>query len=172
MHREADEHHEQRLARRRPSTSGAFALLRGTGHAWASGGIEREATGEREGWPGHQPVVQVLIGEAPERPQQAQQQQGFLRVAARTPAGTGRQRGRTAPVGQLNGEPTQREQMQAIDEREGVDVQRRAHTRLPAMICWGRDGYLGLVTHRQHGLTSGPREHASTCGILPHVAGE
>src|SRR5258706_15037309 len=61
VQRQADEDDEQALARRGAGVRPPAALLGGAGHPGTPLGIGREATGEREGGPCYQPVMQVLI---------------------------------------------------------------------------------------------------------------
>ena len=84
---------------------------------------QRQAAGERESRPAHQPIVQILLGELPQRAQQGEQQEAFLAIHPQTSAGPGRQPRGTAPVGELDRQPTQGEQVQTADEREDITVQ-------------------------------------------------
>jgi hypothetical protein len=81
---------EQHLGHWSSGTRRPFPLLRGTGHPGGSLSVERQATGERERGPTDQPIVHVLIGEAPERAQEREQQQRFLTITAWAPARTSR----------------------------------------------------------------------------------
>jgi hypothetical protein len=74
-HRHAHRDDEQCLGHWSANTRRSFPLLRGTGRPGGSLSVEWEATGERERGPTDDPIVHVLIGEAPERPQQGEQQQ-------------------------------------------------------------------------------------------------
>jgi hypothetical protein len=83
--------------------------------------------------------MHILVGEAPEHPQQGDEQQRLLGVAPRAPARSRRQGRWAAPVGVARGAATQRQQVQLADEREGVDMQGGTQTCLGTVICWGRD---------------------------------
>jgi hypothetical protein len=108
----------------------------------------------------------------PQRAQQGEQQEGLLTIEPWASAGTGRQRGRTAPLSKPDRQLTHGEQMEASNEREGVDVQGQTEMALRAVIGWGRDGYLSIKANRQHvGLTSRPREQASPRVSLPQFHG-
>ncbi len=98
MEREADYDHQERLGHRGSRPCRSLPLLRWAGDPWAVPFVAGQATGERQGGPRHQPVVQVLIGEAPQGAQEREQQQRFLGVASGATAWTRRQRRRTAPV--------------------------------------------------------------------------
>src|SRR5215469_1021202 len=67
---------EQRLGPWSSGTRRPFPLLRGTGHPGGSLSVERQTTGERarERGPTDQPIVHVLIGEAPERAQERERE--------------------------------------------------------------------------------------------------
>jgi len=139
--RRAYHDHEQCLGHGSASTRRPFPLLRGTGHLGASQSVEREVTGARECGPTDDPVVQVLIREAPELAQEGEQQQRFLTIPARTPAKTGRQRGWTAPMSRAHGEATQRKQMQPCDTVSHHIVvvwasAKRANLRVPALAFY------------------------------------
>ncbi len=72
VERQADEDDEQALTRRGAGLGPPTALLGGAGHPRTALTIRRQTAGEREGGPGHQPIMQVLIREAPQRAQQVQ----------------------------------------------------------------------------------------------------
>ena len=105
------EQDKQCLERRGARVVGAFALLGGTGNLHSSLRVTRQSTRLRQRGPVHQPVMQVLVGQAPQRAQQRHEQQRFLSVAARTPARTRRYRRGTPPLRPLHGEAAQRQQM-------------------------------------------------------------
>src|SRR5260221_14769973 len=54
--REVDEHDEEQLVGRRSRLLGTLALLGRAAHAHAAAGVARQPAGQREGWPGHQPI--------------------------------------------------------------------------------------------------------------------
>jgi hypothetical protein len=68
--------------------------------------------------------MRFLIGEPPEGAQEREQQERVLGIDAGRPAATGGQCGNGRLVRQVNGELTQREQVQSPDEGEGVHMQR------------------------------------------------
>jgi hypothetical protein len=61
---ELDQDHEQRFAHRRTSLCRPAALLGSAGHTRPAVHVSRQPTGQR--WPGHQPSMQVLVGQPPQ----------------------------------------------------------------------------------------------------------
>jgi hypothetical protein len=84
--------HEEHLTGWRPGRPQPLGLLRLAGHPRPALRSQRQTAGQRQRRPGHQPVVQLLIGEAPQRAQRCQEQQRLLAIDARRPARTGGQR--------------------------------------------------------------------------------
>ena len=166
-----DGEHEERFAGRRAGAGRALPLLRGAGHPGHAVGAGRQPTGERQRQPGAQPVGQGARREAPERAQQRDQQQRLLCVAAGSaprPCGQGR---RAAPLGLLDRQTAQREQMQARHERERVNVQGGTTFRQGALVCRGRDRGRGDARSWDHGLTSSARGPDRALEVsLPHPA--
>lgn len=121
--RAVHQHDEEQLVQRRPGPLGALALLGRTGHAHAAPRVSRQPAGQGEGRPGHQPIMHILIGQAPQRLRLRDEQPRLLRVDLRVPAGSRRQWWRAVAPGEPRGQPAQREQMQPGDERERVDAQ-------------------------------------------------
>ncbi len=75
MERETHYDHQERLSHRGSRPRRSLPLLRRTGDPWAAPLVTGQATGERQGGPRHQPVVQVLVGEMPESAHEREQQQ-------------------------------------------------------------------------------------------------
>jgi hypothetical protein len=155
------EHDEQALARRSARLRRAPALLGGTGHKGMPVPVGRQATGTRQRGPRHQPIMQVLLRSAPQRAQQRQQQKRFLAVTPGAPAGPGGQRWWAPTLTQAYGQAAQRQQMQAGDEHERIEVQSGATGALAPAICWGRDWSRTCKGGRNHGLISLGRERAA-----------
>src|SRR2546421_526461 len=59
--------HEEGLWHRRTSTVGALALLRRTGNAGSSIQTLWQVTSQGKGRPSHEPVMQILIRQTPQR---------------------------------------------------------------------------------------------------------
>jgi hypothetical protein len=107
----------------RDSATGAgvhrpLPLLGWTGHARPAGYVQRQAAGERE----------------------SGQQEALLAIDPQASAGPGPQRRGTAPVGEWDRQPTQGEQVQTADEREGITVQSHVTAPLRAGLCRGGTG--------------------------------
>src|SRR5436309_9546437 len=107
---------------RRSSSVATFALLGRAGNARLSLFIQRQATGQSQSGPTLEPVMPVLIGEAPQGTQETDQEQALLTVGAWSSAGPSRQGRRTATVGQTNGQPAKGEQMQRRDQRQRITM--------------------------------------------------
>ena len=75
MARQADQHDEQALAGWGTRLGRAPALLGGAGHIRPAVHVSGQPTRPGQRGPGHQPVMQVLIRQPPQRAQQRQQQQ-------------------------------------------------------------------------------------------------
>ncbi|HWS84373.1 MAG TPA: hypothetical protein VN207_08955 [Ktedonobacteraceae bacterium] len=73
-----------------------------------------QAASQSQGRPTLQPIVHVLIRQAPQGPQQADQEQALFTVDAWSPAWTFRQRGWTPTMSQMNSKMTQGEEMQGF----------------------------------------------------------
>jgi hypothetical protein len=101
--------------------------------------------------------MEVLIGQAPQRAHQRQEQERLVTIAAWAPTGTSRQVRRASLPGQAYGHPAERQQVQSPDQRECIQVQRRCALGLCPMVGWRRDGHRGLTQSRNHRLISYPR---------------
>lgn len=119
---EPREHDEELFIWRRPHLLRPFALLRRTGHPHPAMRIPRQVAGQRESRPGYQPVMQVLVRQAPQRAQHGHEQERLLVVHVWTTAGTGWQWRRVLPLGKLHSEAAQRQQMQARNQRKGIQM--------------------------------------------------
>ncbi len=125
-------------------------------------GVGGQPTRPGQRGPGHQPVVQVLVRQAPQRAQQRQQQERLLRVAPRASPRPSGQRRRAAAARQPHRQPAHRQPVQATDQGERIQMQRRAALGLRPVVCWRRDGRRGLTRSRNHGLISLARVRAAS----------
>jgi hypothetical protein len=71
--------------------------------------------------------MEFLVGQAPQRAQERQEQKRFLGIDAWRPAWTRGQRQGALLVGQLHRHATDHQQLQAGDQRQRVQMQRRSH---------------------------------------------
>src|SRR5262249_1765837 len=138
---------------------GALALLGGAGHPHTAARVARQPAGQREGRPGHQPVMHVLVGQAPQRAQQREQQQRLLGVDPWPPSRSRRQRRWTAmAAGEPHRQAAQREQMQAGNERQRIEMQGATDLCLSAGVGWRGDGCRAHTRIWNHELASLARE--------------
>jgi hypothetical protein len=103
--------HQQHFAGRRTHLGAAATLLRGAGHGRTTLGVKRQPANEGQRGPGHQPVMQILIRQAPQRADERQQQERFLAISARATPRTRWQWRWALPVSQLHRQPAQRQQL-------------------------------------------------------------
>src|SRR5512135_8960 len=94
-----DREHEQGLKEGSSRRLPPFALLGGTGNTWLSRAPDRQSARQGQLRPLLEPIMQVLVGQTPQRAQEGDQKQGFLAVGARAAARSFRQRRRTAAMG-------------------------------------------------------------------------
>jgi hypothetical protein len=66
--------------------------------------------------------MHILVGEAPQRFEQGDQEQRLFAIDAGATACAFGQRWRTAPMGHLNRQAAQRQQMQGFDQGESIDM--------------------------------------------------
>lgn len=158
---------EQRLVQRRSRRVTAFPLLGFTRNAYLAIFAHRQTTSQGEGRPGLQPVVHILIGQAPQRTQEGNKQQGFFAVRSWGSTWTGGQGRRTPMVSQTHCHPAQTEQVQGTNKGQGIDVQSCSVLGLHTMICWGRHWCLIGHSLKYHKLISIARERASPGISLP-----
>jgi len=104
--------HEEGLRQWGSCCPTAFTLLRATGNQRAPVVTHGQTTGQGQGWPSHQPVMHILIGEPPQGAQERYEEQRLLTVAAGTASWASGQGGWTTPVDQLDSEAAQDQQMQ------------------------------------------------------------
>ncbi len=137
--RQADQDDQQGLGHRRRRAPPASTVR--MDRARAAGRLRPAASHRRaRERAAHQPIVPILIGELPQRAQQGEQQEALLAIDPQASAGLGRQRRGTAPVGEWDRQPTQGEQVQTADEREGITVQSHVTAPLRAGLCRGGTG--------------------------------
>lgn len=74
--------HKKRFGHGCPRSRRPFQLLRRTGHAWLALGIVWQSAGVCQRGLTDQPIVQVLIGELPQRAQQREEQKGLFAILA------------------------------------------------------------------------------------------
>jgi hypothetical protein len=103
--------HKHHFAPWCPSGPQPLGLLRLAGHARPAVSPLRQPAGSRQRRPGAQPVMHLLVRQTPQRAQQRQKQERVLAIDARRTARTSGQRRRTLPLGELDGELTQGEQL-------------------------------------------------------------
>jgi hypothetical protein len=108
--------------------------------------------------------MHLLVGQAPQRAQQRHQQQRPLGVDARRAAGMGGQRGRALLLGQVHRQPTQRQQVQALDQRQRIEMQGASDA---PVISWRGNRCLVSVSGRYHGMPPGHGDKPRSRSILP-----
>jgi hypothetical protein len=153
---------EQHLAGRSARSTQALGLLRLAGHARPTIWSRWQPASQRQRRPGAQPVMDLLIGQAPQCPQQGHQQQGSLAIDPRRSTRTRGQRRGTLLLSELHRHATHLQEVQAGDQRQRVQMQRRGHC---PVIRWRGNGRLVHVQGTCHGMPPGrgskPRTGAS-----------
>lgn len=99
--------HKKRFGHGCPRSRRPFPLLRRTGHAWLALGIVWQSAGVCQRGLTDQPIVQVLIGELPQRAQQREEQEGLFAILAGATTWTGRKWRRAACMGPADRESRQ-----------------------------------------------------------------
>src|SRR5258708_6558931 len=97
---------------RRSGRMATFALLRFARNARLSFFVQGQSTGQSERWPTFEPVVHILIRQAPQGTQQADEQQALLAIRSWRTSWTGGQGRRATTMSDANGKMTEGEQMQ------------------------------------------------------------
>src|SRR6266702_3143140 len=137
-HGTPDREDEERLKRRRSCCLPAFAQLGRAGDARAAIGSQWQATSQGQSWPTLEPVMHILVGESPKRFEQGDQEQRLFAIAAGATTCSFREWRWTTPMRHLNGQAAQRQEMQGLDQAQGVDMQGTClpglHLRFSTMI--------------------------------------
>jgi hypothetical protein len=157
MPRELHDHDQHHLAQRGARLRAAAPLLGGAGHADLVVVVAGQPTCQGQSGPRHQPFMQVLIRQAPQRAQHSQQEEGLLAVPTRAPTRTGWQRQWAVPLRQAHRQPAQCQQVQLPDQGEGIQVQCWAALGLRPTIGGRRDRYYALIDlmwNQDHGPIS------------------
>ncbi|MGZ3645308.1 MAG: hypothetical protein ACXVCM_15810 [Ktedonobacteraceae bacterium] len=121
-HGTPDREDEKGLKGRRSCRLPAFAHLGRAGNAQLASGVEWQATGQSQSRPTGEPLMHVLRGESPQRFEQSDEQQRRFVIRAGATACAFGQRRWAAPMRELNRQATQRQQVQAFDQAEGIDM--------------------------------------------------
>jgi hypothetical protein len=143
---EPDQDHQQRLTGRCTGLRRTAALLGGAGYDRPTSRVGGEPTGEGQRGPRHQPVVQILVRQAPGRAQQRQQEQRLLAVAPRAPTKTGGQGRGTTSSSEADRHSAQGQEVQRAHQGERVDLQARPQPLLCPMVGWGAGPVPGRTT--------------------------
>lgn len=83
-----DSEDEERFMNGSPHRTHALALLGGAGNTRQAITSQRKSTRQCEGWPVTQPIMHILIGEPPQRPQKRKEEQGRFAVGTRSSSWT------------------------------------------------------------------------------------
>lgn len=113
---------EQRLACRSSGSLFTLPLLGSRRDTRLTMSIKGQPACERQGRSTAQPIVHILVREAPQRPEQGNQQQRFLGVDSWVASRTSGQRRWTPSIRQVYREPTEGKQMEAGDQGQSIQV--------------------------------------------------
>src|SRR5215469_8560755 len=84
--------------------------------------VSRQPAGQGKCWPGAQPIAHVRVREPPQCSQEGNRQQGFFAVRAWDPSWATWYRGWAATMCQPHSQTAEREQMEGLDESEGIKM--------------------------------------------------
>lgn len=117
--------HEKRRMQGSSRSMAAFALLGCARNADLSIFAQRQTAGQGQRRPPFQPVVPILLRQAPQGTQPSKKEQARLAGGTRCASKAGRQWWSTTVVSHVNGETTQGKHMQGADQRECIQVSSR-----------------------------------------------